>query len=228
MSRRSYDQYCALARALDVVGERWTLLIVRELFAGPQRFSDLLQTLPGMGNGLLATRLHAMQEAGLIEISELPPAAVRVYQLTARGRQLDDAVVALARWGSVLLGPPDSEPHQHPLWLLQSFAARTGTSSAHSSDASRLDIDVLLDGHLHHLRIRHGRAIAGRGPHPQPQARITTTSATLYMLSRKQAQIEGAIRDGLVEISGDRNVAIQALRTLTISDPADVSPVIGE
>jgi DNA-binding HxlR family transcriptional regulator len=215
MSKRNYDQYCALAKALDVVGERWTLLIVRELFAGPQRFSDLLETLPGIGNGLLATRLREMQSAELIEITELPPpAASRVYQLTSKGRQLDEAVTALGRWGADLLGSPDSEQHQHPLWLLQSLAARTGRSS----EPSLLDVDVLLDGQHHHLRIRSGRAIAGRGPHPQPQACITTTSETLYALSKQKISIEDAIKEGLVKLQGDREVAMRALQRLIIPD----------
>lgn len=223
MSRRSYDQYCALAKALDVVGERWTLLLVRELFAGPQRFSDLLQTLPGIGNGLLSTRLREMQDAGLIEVTELPPpAATRVYQLTELGRQLDEAVTALGRWGATLLGPPGSELYQHPLWVLQSLAARTRTSSANAADLSRLNVDVQLDGQRHHLRIRSGRAIAGRGPHHEPHAYITTTSETLYALSKRQVQIEDAIREGQIEIHGNQDAAMQALQMLILFNPSDV------
>jgi hypothetical protein len=159
-----------------------------------------------------------MQAARLIEITELPPpAASRVYQLTRMGRQLDEAVTALGRWGASLLASPDSEQHQHPLWLLQSLAART----RRSSEQSRLDVDVLLDGQHHHLRIRSGRAMAGRGPHPQPQACITTTSETLYALSKQQMLIEDAIREGYVEIQRDREAAIQALQVLTVSDPSE-------
>lgn len=217
MPKRNYDQYCALAKALDVVGERWTLLIVRELFAGPQRFSDLLQTLPGIGNGLLSTRLREMQEAGLIEVAELPPpAATRVYQLTASGRQLDEAVTSLGRWGASLLGPPGSEQHQQPLWLLQSLAARTRQIPDSAAFLSKVDVDIQLDGQRHHLRIRSGRAIAGRGPHHEPEACITTTSETLYALSKRQMQIEDAIKEGQLEIGGNYDAAIQALQALTL------------
>lgn len=218
MPRRTYAQYCALAHALDIVGERWTLLIVRELFAGPQRFSDLLQTLPGIGNGLLATRLREMQESGLIETVELPPpAAIRVYQLTSTGRQLDEAVTALGRWGAGRLAAPTPNLHQHPLWLLQSLAARTRRSSVHMS---ALNIDVQLDGQRHHLRIRSGRAVAGRGPHHEPQACIYSTSEILYALSRGQMSIAEALTAGQLEISGQREAAIQALQTLM---PAAIS-----
>jgi hypothetical protein len=158
-----------------------------------------------------------MQEAGLIEVAELPPpAATRVYQLTASGRQLDEAVTALGRWGASLLGPPGSELHQQPLWLLQSLAARTRQSYADAASLSKVDVDIQLDGQRHHLRIRSGRAIAGRGPHHEPQACITTTSETLYALSRRQMQIEDAIKEGQLEIGGNYDAAIQALQALTL------------
>jgi DNA-binding HxlR family transcriptional regulator len=222
MPRRTYDQYCALAKALDVVGERWTLLIVRELFAGPQRFSDLLQTLPGIGNGLLATRLREMQAAGLIEVHELPPpAASRVYQLTRRGRQLDEAVTALGRWGDALLASPNSEEHRHPLWLLQSLAARTRHLPNSAPELARLDVDILLDDEHLHLRIRSGRAMAGRGPHSHPQATITMTGETLYALKQEQTQVEEAVEAGQIEIRGDQEAARRVLRVLTCADPAD-------
>lgn len=222
MSRRTYNQYCALAKALDVVGERWTLLLIRELFAGPQRFSDLLQTLPGIGNGLLATRLREMQESGLIEVTELPPpAATRVYQLTASGRQLDEALTALGRWGTRLLGPPGSEHIQHPLWMLQSLAARTRPLSSNSSNLPKFAINIQLDRQRHHLRFRSGRAIARRGPSSTPLAEITTTSQTLYALSQHQLRLEDAISEGKLEVSGNHDAAMQALHTLMLSQPSE-------
>lgn len=222
MSRRTYDQYCALAKALDVVGERWTLLLLRELFAGPQRFSDLLQTLPGIGNGLLSTRLREMQEAGIIETVELPPpAATRVYQLTQSGRQLDEAITALARWGASLLGPPRTALYHHPLWLLQSLAARTRPVTTNGSSFSHLNIDIQLDGQRHHLRLRSGRVIAGRGPHHEPQACITTTSETLYALSQGQVRVEDAMRQGQLEVTGDHDAAMQVLRGLMLFEPSN-------
>jgi DNA-binding HxlR family transcriptional regulator len=219
MAKRTYDQYCALAKALDVVGERWTLLILRELFAGPQRFSDLLRTLPGIGNGMLATRLREMQENGLIEEAVLPPpVAVRVYQLTTVGRQLDEAVTALGRWGVSLLGAPDPTLHQHPLWLLQSLAASTRRLP---EGIPALNVDVQLDGQHHHVRVRSGRVMAGRGPHHEPQARILTRSSVLVALSRRQISTEEAITSGQLVISGKREAAIQVLQLLS---RAPVSP----
>ena len=99
---RSYDQYCALAKALDVVGDRWTLLIVRELLIrGPCRYTDLKDGLPGIATNLLADRLRDLQAAGILARREAPPPiATTVFELTARGRELEPAMAALASWGA--------------------------------------------------------------------------------------------------------------------------------
>src|SRR6476620_8574344 len=99
MPRRSYDQYCGLARALDVVGERWTLLVIRNLLLGPQRYSDLLRGLPGITTNLLAKRLKEMEVLGLIERTQSPGGEASYgYRLTARGAGLEPVIHALSRW----------------------------------------------------------------------------------------------------------------------------------
>ena len=99
MSTRSYDQYCGLGFALDVIGERWAPLVVRELLCGPRRFSDLLAGMPGVATNTLTTRLEELERNGLINRSLLPPpAASAVYALTAKGRGLEPAIIALVRW----------------------------------------------------------------------------------------------------------------------------------
>src|SRR5437588_10026027 len=106
--RRSYDQYCAVARGLDVIGDRWTLLIVRDLLLGPKRYKDLLSGLPGIGTNLLADRLKELEGAGLIERAVLPPpAGSTVYQLTERGLAMEPVMIALGRWGARFLGAPN-------------------------------------------------------------------------------------------------------------------------
>lgn len=113
MPRRSYDHYCPLSRALDVVGERWTLLIVRELLAGPRRYTDLHADLPGVSTDVLASRLKELERDGLVTRRKLPPpAAASVYELTPRGAGLLPALTALAEWGAEDLpsepGPTDA------------------------------------------------------------------------------------------------------------------------
>ncbi len=117
--RRSYEQFCPLARALDVLGERWTLLLVRELLVGPMRFSDLRAHLPGMGPALLTQRLRDLEASGLVQRTELPPPAARtVYELTDRGRTLEPVVYEFARFGLPYLDMPTEEqplsPHLLP------------------------------------------------------------------------------------------------------------------
>ncbi|MFF8785936.1 winged helix-turn-helix transcriptional regulator [Streptomyces sp. NPDC015125] len=104
MPRRSYDQYCAVARALDAVGDRWTLLIVRELLGGSRRYTDLHADLPGVSTDMLASRLKDMERDGLVTRRRLaPPGAAFVYELTPRGRALLSALTALADWGAPAL-----------------------------------------------------------------------------------------------------------------------------
>jgi len=105
---RRYDQYCPIAGALDLVGERWTLLIVRELLLGPARFTDLRTGLPGVPPNLLSTRLRELEAEGLVARRELPPPAARtVYELTEDGRALEPVLRALVRWGMSRMAPPD-------------------------------------------------------------------------------------------------------------------------
>lgn len=102
---RSYSQYCGLAKALDVVGDRWTLLIVRELLiGGPCRYTDLLNGLPGIATNLLSDRLSQLEAAGLITQAAAPPAATSLYRLTPRGEELREVIRALGRWAGPLMG----------------------------------------------------------------------------------------------------------------------------
>lgn len=101
---RSYGQYCALARTLDVIGDRWTLLIIRELFAHDCRYSDLRDALPGIATNLLAERLRHLQHHDVVETYDAPaPVRATVYRLTGRGRDLGPAIIALVSWGGELL-----------------------------------------------------------------------------------------------------------------------------
>ena len=115
---KNYGQYCPIATSLGLVGERWTLLVVRELMAGPKRYTDLVGGLHGIGTNILADRLKELEAAGLVEKHKLPPpAASTVYELTASGRALRPVLHELARFGARYLGPPPAESLQEG-WLL--------------------------------------------------------------------------------------------------------------
>ena len=98
---RSYGQFCGVAHALDLVGERWALLVVRELVLGPKRFTDLAAGLPGIGTNILTARLRELEQTGVVERRVLPPpAGSTVYELTPYGRELEPVLLALGRWAS--------------------------------------------------------------------------------------------------------------------------------
>ena len=126
-----YPQFCPIARAAEVLGHRWVLPILRELFVGPQRFSDLRRRMGGVSSSVLSERLAALERQGVVARHALPaPAASAVYQLTARGRALEPAFVALIRWGALMLSAPLPGEHFEPDWLLLAagaFARRDAT-----------------------------------------------------------------------------------------------------
>jgi DNA-binding HxlR family transcriptional regulator len=118
---KRYDQYCPIAHALGVVGERWTLLVVRELAHGPLRYTDLADRLPGIGTNILADRLKELEAAGVVEKKKLPPpAASTVYELTPHGQGLRPVLHELARWGARSLGPPPPAALE-PGWLVHAI-----------------------------------------------------------------------------------------------------------
>ena len=156
---KSYQQFCSVAHALDLVGDRWVLLIVRELLAfGPSRYSDLKRALPGVASNLLAERLKTMEADGLIEQFDAPaPIGTRLYRLTDRGRELEDVVRALSKWGleTMVSGPANGEAIQ-PQWI-----ALLGGLTLTSPRAVSIGIDgegeqVSLDLDANGFRVRRG------------------------------------------------------------------------
>lgn len=125
MGARQYHQFCGVAKALDVVGERWTLLLVRDLLLGGRRFSDLLAAMPGLTPNLLSRRLKDMLEHGLVEQRQLPPpSASTVYVLTELGQQLEPVVLALGRFGARWLTSPGHHDRIDPRWAMVSLKRR--------------------------------------------------------------------------------------------------------
>ena len=164
MARRSYDQYCGLARALDVLGERWTLLIVRNLLLGPQRYSELLRGLPGITTNLLAKRLQEMEAEGLIERGDGANDAV-AYRLTPTGRDLEPAIHALGQWGWRRMGKPTSRDRRSIEWLLVALRRRY-------RGGVTLSVELEADGAPYHLVLRGDRAEIGRGRVPGADLRV--------------------------------------------------------
>src|SRR3954463_4006141 len=125
MPRKSYRQFCGVARALDRVGERWTLLIVRNLLLGPRRYSDLLTELPGITTNLLAKRLRELEQLQLLEKQLLPaPLAVSVYRLTDAGHALSPVIMELGRWGGRFMTAPQRGDTMNLGWAFLSLKRR--------------------------------------------------------------------------------------------------------
>ncbi|MET9905554.1 winged helix-turn-helix transcriptional regulator [Streptomyces sp. NPDC006476] len=203
--RRSYDQYCSAARALDLVGDRWTLLIVRELLAGPRRYTDLHADLPGVSTDVLASRLKDMERDGLTSRRRLPPpGAAYVYELTARGRELLPVLQALSLWGQEELGdrrPTDAlRAHWFALPLLRAL------------EGEGL-VEVRLEEGDFHLYVgAEDGPVYGDGPAPgDPDARLVLDAETCAALARGEVSLTDAVRDGRVTVTGDGTLA-KALR----------------
>jgi DNA-binding HxlR family transcriptional regulator len=149
--RRAYDQYCAIAHALDLVGERWALLVVRELMRGPKRYTDLAETL-GIGTNILAARLRDLEAGGIVTKRTLPPpAASRVYDLTDYGRDLKGAIRELAIWGARSLGPPTDAEELFPGWLENAIDSVLAPVAPPGRFEFRVgdEIAALVDGETH-------------------------------------------------------------------------------
>jgi DNA-binding HxlR family transcriptional regulator len=147
--RKRYEQYCPVAHALCLVGERWALLVVLELMRGPLRYTDLTDRLPGIGTNILASRLRDLESHGIVAKRTLPPpAASRVYELTDYGRALRPVIRELALWGARSLGPPMDEDELFPGWLENAI----GTVLAPLAPAGRFEFRIgdevasLIDG----------------------------------------------------------------------------------
>ncbi|MGW0689926.1 winged helix-turn-helix transcriptional regulator [Streptomyces sp. NPDC002738] len=203
--RRSYDQFCATARALDSVGDRWTLLIVRELLAGPRRYTDLHADLPGVSTDVLASRLKDMEQSGLATRRRLPPpTAASVYELTERGHGLLPVLAALAEWGAPAFGerrPTDAvRAHWFALPLL-----RVLDGLAHEGV-----VEVHLDEGEFHVRVGRpadGEGVYGDGPAAHADARITLDVELCLALGRGECTLAEAVKDGRIEVVGEGPLA---------------------
>jgi DNA-binding HxlR family transcriptional regulator len=200
MAKRRYGQFCALARTLDTVGERWTLLVVRELMLGPKRYTDLLDALPGIGTNLLADRLKELEQHGVVTRTKLhPPAPAAVYELTERGRELKPALIALTRWGSKELERPRRSEHFRPAWLgLAMLAAFRSESAAGISETYEFRIgDEVL-----HACVEDGALEVRQGPSDNPDLAFTTDTRTLRQILSGRLTLMDAVAHDDAQITG--------------------------
>lgn len=213
MVKRSYAQFCPIARTMDVVGDRWTLLIVRELLTGAKRYTDLKAALGGMGSNLLAQRLRELEEAGIVRRADLPPPAARtVYELTARGLELEPVLAEIARFGLPYLDIPTEDEPMNPGHVPLALRALVRTEEL--PDTS-LTISLELDEEAWTLRVApagpHGRRLAASdrldvaaGLAEDANVTIRSSLAVLLWLRRGDLAWAGAIAQGLIDLGGSR------------------------
>lgn len=203
MARRTYDQYCPLAISLDVIGDRWAPLVIRELLLGPRRYTELARGLPGIATDMLTLRLRDLQQAGVVTRRQLPPpAGAPVYELTERGERLREPLIGLARWGLELMPPPGEDLEFTPTMLANALQAvlRPGPRD-------RLELGLVIGGEEFAVHARAGSMRVERGRHEFPELVLRGEPAALVAAVTGQDP-----RPADVELEGDAS-ALDRLRS---------------
>ena len=213
MAARRYRQICGLAVGLDVIGERWTLLIIRDLLMGPKRYSDLLARLPGIGTNLLAARLKSLESHGVLHKRELPrPASGTVYELTGWGMALEPTIQALAQWGMKAMDQCQPDDYRQISWPILGLRPRV--------DPERLDgvsgvLQLVVGDQRAWLSVEDGEFSSGDGVRDRVGATITTDSATIRGLIFRGMDLQ----DAAATVDGDAELAQRMLRVFVFSKP---------
>jgi DNA-binding HxlR family transcriptional regulator len=208
-NKRKYGDRCGVARALDLVGERWALLIVRELLLGPKRFTDLRAGLPHVSPDVLSQRLRELERDGIVLRRKLaPPAGSRVYELTGRGLELEPVVLSLGRWGSSAPFPPG----EARLGVDSAILALRTLFDPSAADGLGASYELRFGDQRFHARVAEGRLEVARGSAEEPDATIETDTGTLSALLWHGRRLPEALRSGDIEIEGSRPVVERFLR----------------
>jgi len=201
---RSYQQYCAVAKALDVVGDRWVLLIVRELMtSGPSRYTDLLKGLPGIATNLLADRLREMEKGGVVRAHAAPPpVATTLYELTERGQALRGLLEELGRWGAPLMGVPQPSNVFRSHWLVFPFDAYLIDNAPQEPP---ITIEVRTGDEPMVIETVGGKVRTRRGTAEHPDAVLTGRPGLVLGLLSGRFELDAGRRRGL-EFKGSKKV----------------------
>jgi DNA-binding HxlR family transcriptional regulator len=200
-TKRSYGEACRFAYALDLVGERWALLVVRELLLGPKRFTDLREGLPHASPNILAERLRELEAAGIVAKRQLPPpAATHVYELTEWGRELEPVVTQLGAWGA---RSPVAPEHQEigPDSVVLALRSLFDPEAAPDLTGS---YEIRLGTARFHVDVEEGELGLGRGAASGPLAAIDTDPGTLAALLTGQLRLDQALESGVAKIEGSK------------------------
>ena len=217
MARRGYGQICGLSRALEIVGERWALLIIRDLLLGPKRFTDLRQGLPRIPTNVLSARLKELEQAGVLQRRILPrPATAVVYELTDYGRELDDILLALGRWGAQSLGQPDPDDIYTIDGLMMAMrASYQGYDGDAPASPDRVGYELRVAGIVVSVTVQDGQLRIIDGPLSDPDLVIETSHAFGALLMGRISPAE-ALQSGSVRVTGDPELLTEFANTFRI------------
>jgi DNA-binding HxlR family transcriptional regulator len=207
----AYEQYCPAARALEIVGERWTLLVARELLLGPRRFTDLMDGLPGISANVLSSRLKNLEGEGLVSKRTLPaPAASTVYELTDQALGLARVLTAMADWGMGMLGRPRKGDKVRGAWIVLGITVTTPVP-----DLDDATYELHVDGELLEVDVRDGRLQPRHGAATDPVAVITIGATTLADLAFGRLDLDAALARGRVTVAGNHAAGRRLLESIT-------------
>ena len=214
---RTYGDACGIARALDILGERWALMTVRELLLGPKRFTDLRAGLPHASPNILSQRLRELEQAGIVRKRRLPPpAASQVYELTDRGNEIAPVLDALGTWGSRLPLPGPDATMSFDAHIL-SFRTLFCPDLAEGLEAR---IQFVFGDRPFRATVSGGAFEILAGELDAPDAVITSDHGTALAVAHGRASLEEAESGGMLQITGDRDKAVRFLGLFPLPEPA--------
>ena len=204
---KTYGEFCSLAKSLDVVGDRWALLVVRELLLGPRRFTDLHDGLPGVGTNVLSTRLRELEAEGIVERTVVPsPTPAVLYELTDDGRDLKPVLDAFSRWGARRLTRVGADDVVKPQWFVLSLAANMPHERLDAGTSYLLDID----DELFTVRVGERDVVATDATGDAPTATITGKLRDFFAASKGDKRAAQRLAT-----AGDRSAARKLVTALT-------------
>jgi len=215
---KRFDQYCPMAHALSLVGERWSLLVVRELLHGPKRYTDLVHGLPGIGTNILAARLRDLEQSGVVHKRKLPPpAASTVYELTEYGAGLNEALYALARWGARSLGPPGPDEELYEEWGVNAFPALFNAEAARGLTETYV---LEINGDVFTARVVDGALRASVGAAEDADVVVKVDVETFFALIAGDLAPQDAVDSGRARVEGDTAALERCFRVLSLAPRA--------
>jgi DNA-binding HxlR family transcriptional regulator len=219
---RTYCDACAAAHALDLVGERWALLVVRELLLGPKRFTDLRAGLPSVSPNVLAQRLRELERVGVVRRRKLPPpAASRVYELTEWGMELEPVIISLGRWGA----RSPSRPRDAGLGVDSLILSLRTMFDPGAAEGLEAVYELRFGEERFRAVVADGRMEIERGGAEEPDATIETDVGTLAALVYEGGSLDGALRSGELRIEGEREAVERFLGLFSLPELA--APAVG-